>query len=188
MENPNTIEHWNYVYGLDKEVPMGECYRYDEPRFSRVARFVTGRAIDYGCGLGYFSKYCSDNGILVDGCDWSEVALSSAREVCQGVSFYRYEEINPFDYDTISLQEVIEHMDEPGDFLKEVRGKIVITTPRKDPGGGAMHSAEHVREYSVDELAELVEKYLKITHFEIISAAYGTCILLVAEHEGNEKV
>jgi 2-polyprenyl-3-methyl-5-hydroxy-6-metoxy-1,4-benzoquinol methylase len=186
MDNPNTIEHWNYVYGLDKEAPMSECYRYDSERFAKTARFMKGKSIDYGCGLGYFSRYCMDNGIVVDGCDWSAVALGHAKKICPEVIFFQYEEIDPFVYDTISLQEVIEHMDSPDDFLSRVKGRVVITTPAKDPGGG-MHSAEHVREYTMDELTELVQKYLKVTHIERVQCAYGTGLIVVAEYEEKEK-
>jgi 2-polyprenyl-3-methyl-5-hydroxy-6-metoxy-1,4-benzoquinol methylase len=168
------------VYGLDSQVPMTECYRYDELRFAKAARFLKGKSIDYGCGLGYFSKYCSDNGFHVDGCDWSEVALELAKKTSPDVNFYLYDGVDPFLYECISFQEVIEHMDEPEDFLKQVKGRVIITTPRKNEGG-AMCSAEHIREYSAEELAEMVEKHLKIVHFEVISAAYGTGLLMVAD-------
>jgi SAM-dependent methyltransferase len=182
VDNPNTIEHWDEVYGYDCSLPMNECYRYDEHRFREAIVFVSGHTLDYGCGLGYFSRYCLDKDISIDGCDWSEVALAQARRVCPSLNFYKYGEVEISGYDCVSLQEVIEHLDDPIELLGEIDGRVIITTPLTN-GSGILHSGEHVKEYSEEELANLVSFRFDVIHSALIECRYGQGILLIADRK-----
>jgi SAM-dependent methyltransferase len=95
------------------------------------------RAIDVGCGAGYYADLCLAQGNSVIGIDLtSQVVFARQRglNVCQG----NIEGHLPFPDDTFSLalcSEVIEHLLEPEKMLAEIRrilqpgGILILTTP-----------------------------------------------------------
>lgn len=92
-------------------------------------------------GYGYLTYALSKNGFDVTGIDISENAIKSAKENFGNLfSNECMKELasRNLRYDLIISTEVIEHVDEPNEFLGECvsllmpNGKILLTTPNKD--------------------------------------------------------
>lgn len=84
------------------------------------------------------------------------------------------------DFDAVVSIETIEHLEEPfgpEQFLEECRkliiphGLMVLSTPLKNPNG-LLRSKYHIREYSVDEINKLVERFGfgAIKHYDVLPA------------------
>lgn len=100
--------------------------------------------LDLGCGTGEFISALERKGLQVWGVDFSQVFIDIAREnfnlknvfVCSFTEFFQKSELPKFNY--ISLFEVIEHLDNPKDFLQSVRkflkqeGIIIISVPCRE--------------------------------------------------------
>lgn len=95
-----------------------------------------GKILDLGCGRGDYSKMLKDFGFEVVACDLDEEGFKYKGEI----EFKKYDlnrtlafEDNSFDY--VLLLEVLEHLKNPYEFLKEVnrilkfRGVLVISVP-----------------------------------------------------------
>ena len=81
--------------------------------------------LDYGCGSGLFVKYLNEHGYVASGFD----PYSNT---------YQDKSILSQKYDWIISQDVIEHLTDPNDFLKNIQillhphGTLVIGTPNAD--------------------------------------------------------
>jgi 2-polyprenyl-3-methyl-5-hydroxy-6-metoxy-1,4-benzoquinol methylase len=86
------------------------------------------RLLDYGCGLGFFLDAAYDRGFDVEGVEFNGYAIDYIRKR------YRYpvflpEELPPgMRYDAITMFDVIEHLHEPFDAIRQMRDLLV-------PGG-----------------------------------------------------
>jgi 2-polyprenyl-3-methyl-5-hydroxy-6-metoxy-1,4-benzoquinol methylase len=105
-------------------------------RLKKVSRYIKGRVLDFGCGVGDLGQFCKPG--LYLGFDIDQQSLTIARA--------KYPHLNFTDqlasskearekYDSIILSAVIEHLDDPSSLLIEMKkylcqdGHIVITTP-----------------------------------------------------------
>lgn len=97
--------------------------------------------LEVGCGYGYLTYALSKKGFDVTGIDISENVIKSAKENFGNLfSNESMKELTSRNlrYDLIISTEVIEHVDEPNEFLGECvsllkpNGKILLTTPNKD--------------------------------------------------------
>jgi SAM-dependent methyltransferase len=101
----------------------------------------TMKIMEVGCGLGYLTYSLVKEGYDVVGLDISKNAVDEAIKtfgsyyICADVFEYALEHQNL--YDVVILTEVIEHLNEPIEFLKSIMlmlkqgGRIIITTPNK---------------------------------------------------------
>lgn len=104
-----------------------------------------GRALlDIGCGGGGFLYRAKERGFSVSGLDFNEKRLKLVRETL-GVDTLYHGGLPEFAaahpdarFDVVTLFQVIEHLDEPAQWLKAVRGllkpggKFFIGTPNRD--------------------------------------------------------
>lgn len=105
-----------------------------------------GRVLDFGCGVGKLAEWIEAERYL--GVDPHQESLAMARahhpdhEFLDLEGFERHHQHERFD--TIASLAVIEHLANPGDWLKTMRirlapdGRMVLTTPH--PVGGALHA------------------------------------------------
>jgi len=101
-------------------------------RVNMIKPYLEGKILDIGCGVGYLSEFVPKN--LYYGMDIDEVSLEIAHKRYPGVRFEsKYPEGEQFE--TIVLLAVIEHVDDPTYFLKQLKsllvpsGRILLTTP-----------------------------------------------------------
>ena len=103
--------------------------------------FEGDKLLDIGCGIGLQTKLLQKRGIQITGIDNSVQAVKFAQEINDGenfvcVDFLDFNDKTKFDF--IRLDNVIEHIEEPGHFFERVsellnpRGKLIIFTPNAD--------------------------------------------------------
>jgi 2-polyprenyl-3-methyl-5-hydroxy-6-metoxy-1,4-benzoquinol methylase len=98
-----------------------------------------GRILDVGCSGGYLAERLLAGGATVVGNEVDPVAAERARSVCEQVLVGDVETLElPFDpgsFDAIVCADLIEHLRDPGAFLRRIRpllrpgGRLVLTTP-----------------------------------------------------------
>lgn len=128
--------------------------------------------LDVGCGDGVLSYLISKKGFEVTGIDSSKEAIKFAQNKCikkSNISLLVGTVYTlPFadkSFDNIVCSEVIEHLENPDQLLKEIKrvwngkGKVVITTPIKLTEKPL--DTMHVQEFFCKDLDTLVKKYFK---------------------------
>lgn len=101
----------------------------------------SARIIELGSGLGYFTYSLNVAGYNVQGLDISLDAVNNANKkfgdyyLCGDL--FDFAEYNLDSYDIVIMTEVIEHLDDPKEFIKAIKrmlksnGKLIFTTPNK---------------------------------------------------------
>lgn len=98
---------------------------------------AAGRALDVGCGVGQVVGRLTQAGFEAWGVDVSEPNIERARKFSDRCLLYEGKRL-PFPdnhFDSVGALNVLEHVDEPEAFMKEVArvtkrgGKIVISSP-----------------------------------------------------------
>jgi len=136
------------------------------------------RALDAGCGAGYFTAALADAGAVAVGVDVAEAALARARARYPELDFrlVPIDGLLPFDvgaFDLVWASEVIEHVADTARWLSEVRrvlapgGRLLITTPSHGRlllavGGIERYSeplGDHLHLYSKRSLVSLLEEF-----------------------------
>ncbi len=139
-----------------------------------LERAAGSYVLDLGCGTGEGSGYLARRGTwFVVGADIAHGALSVARSeyASAGLAFVQADATRlsfaARQFDAVISVEVIEHLVDPGPYLREVArvlkasGVFVLTTPnrlRSSPTPGSLWP-EHVREFSPGELETLLRPH-----------------------------
>lgn len=105
---------------------------------------VRGRLLDVGCGAGVFVNFAIRNGFEAYGLDFSEEAVSLGRTWFGLDRFFLgsprglKERENIKDFNIVTFFEVLEHTEDPGEFLEEIKsilvdnGCVAISVPYRD--------------------------------------------------------
>lgn len=98
-----------------------------------------GKVLDVGCGMGFTAAACKPDSSYYTGMDISEEAIKMARELFGASEFHILDatkEPLPFNdnsFDTVLCSELVEHVEDYGFLLKEIRRvakrDIVLTVP-----------------------------------------------------------
>jgi len=165
-----TPYHWN-VTGMSKEI-QDECLHYACACLNKNAK-----ALDLGCGDGFFTHSMKLNGFSMVGVDVSQSGLRWAKLLSgNGIDYVRATgTLLPFRdevFNEVISFEVIEHVSKQKAALMvaemwrvlKPRGAIIISTPnKKNIRNRIRHrqftSAKHLYEYEIDELRELFAKF-----------------------------
>lgn len=156
--------------------------RYELAKEIIAARGGVEKILEAACGSGYGSKILAETGAQkVVAIDISPETIQSAKELYSAPNI-KYvlgdvknikEENNSFDF--ITSFETIEHVDDPGLFLKELKrvlkddGLAIISTPNSEVFGEK--NPFHLKEFSRSEFMELIGKYFR--YFKIIEQGNG---------------
>jgi len=110
------------------------------PRLAAIKKRAKGkRLLDVGCATGFFMEAATEEGFDVRGVEFSTVAISMARpdireRIVRGdVNALLAKE--PEKFDVVTAFDIIEHVQDPANFLKEIReilqpgGVLAISTP-----------------------------------------------------------
>lgn len=149
-------------------------------RYKFAVKFIEGmNVIDIGCGEGYGSYLMGGFAETVVGVDLSEEAVVNALELYSSdkvdfktgdVTRLSYPE-NEFDAGVCF--EVIEHIENPGDLLKEAGrvikpgGIFIVSTPNGGVRVSSQKNPFHVKEFTLAEFSKLLEDYFPIEKWEI---------------------
>jgi len=132
------------------------------------------RALDLGCGYGYYTVDLLQRGYEVDAVDISDHSIKMTREQIEKMGNHPRVEIhniNAFDfepkkkYDLIICLEMLEHLHEDLKLLKLVNtwlkddGILLISVPHNEKLRNIRdEQADHLRRYSKDEIKDKLKK------------------------------
>ena len=138
--------------------------------------------LDAGCGEGYGSNLLAEVATKVIGVDISQEAIRHAREKYsrENLHYYVMDAVNmdfaDNTFDVIISFQVIEHLNNPLKFLKEIKrilkkgGWAIISTPNKSLHKGKSIGKYHVKEYRYHEFMDLLNSYFDKVEY------YGLCL------------
>ena len=103
-------------------------------RILAILPYLKGRILDFGCGTGALSQFVAPDNYV--GVDPDRESIEIARKSYRNHRFYATAEIeNLGKFDFVVALAVIEHLDDPKSFLRDLRsfmkpsGKLILTTP-----------------------------------------------------------
>jgi len=116
--------------------------KYPDSRLQQTLRMIEGKnVLDVGCAEGRFSKMMTERGFKVLGIDVLEESIKIAKEFSSNLNTsYEVRDLlkQPFpenSFDCITFLETIEHVENPGLFLREFHrilrpgGFLILSTP-----------------------------------------------------------
>ncbi len=145
-------EYFTYLRQRSK---LGLLYR-THWLYPRIARHLTGRVLDVGCGIGDMVRFRPDT----VGVDVNEKTVSFCRS--EGLDVRQMEPdrlpLEAATFDGVVLDNVLEHLARPQPLLAEIRrvlrpgGTFVVGVPglkgyRSDPDHKVFYSSRSLREY-----------------------------------------
>ncbi len=149
---------WSRWFDMKKFGPMSRHTR--RLCFGIIKKLNVNSMLDIGCGEGSFLRFVASKNpkIVLSGADISQTAINNAEENFPGSKFYIVDfekEYLQEKYDLITAIDVIEHINNDVNFLKnlsKMSGKYLLICTLL----GKMRPFEkimgHVRNYSFDEL------------------------------------
>jgi len=179
-------------YGnLQKHLNPNPVQRYLLRRFHRqIASLLkaTGakRILDAGCGEGFVVSYLlqENDRLAITGLDCSLEALDMARQMVSGVLFdvgdLREMPYSDDDFDLVMCLEVLEHLPNPHEGLRELRrvtsAHCLLSVPHEPffratnflrgkhvPAWG--RDPEHLQHWTAGQFRRLVEQYFEVEQF-----------------------
>jgi 2-polyprenyl-3-methyl-5-hydroxy-6-metoxy-1,4-benzoquinol methylase len=183
-------------------------------RFVRKAGVpLSGRIMDFGCGLGHLIGYMLDDGLRAGGADFSPDAVAHVRDTFGGrPNFDGAELISSLPsalptagYDVVFLLETVEHLlpDDLDATVQELHrilkpgGWVVVSTPNEEnlqtaqvlcPDCGAtFHSVQHVRTWSADSLSAFMSRHGFRRHRAEGTYLAPTRLLMAALRVGSKR-
>ncbi len=142
--------------------------RADKPEFTEAAReiFPADQVLDVGAGSGNFSVPCLG---IYRGIDTNPAAVAAGRNAGRNVHLGTVQDEGAGNYDVVTLFQVLEHVDNPGDLLRAcIRrlrsgGKLIVSTPDMEGFMGYLtneilnYPPHHMTWWSAASLCALIE-------------------------------
>lgn len=158
-KNINTPEYWDRVYQHEAENNVD--FRKDFERWDIILDELSEdqTVFDYGCGNGDFLACVKEKlpNAKVFGYDFSSYAVSVCKDKMEGEFSTRESDFTDKEYDVVSCQHVIEHVDNPIELVKKllsvtkIGGTIYLALPINDD---VWH--EHLKIWQLQDLEELL--------------------------------
>ena len=122
---------------------------------------VKGRVTDAACGIGYGSSMLADAGIKVRAIDRDAEAIEYAKKhYSRPLINYQCADLDaagPYLSDTTIVFEIIEHIEDPLPFLKQVQGTILASVPNEKIFPFRNY-AYHYRHYTKNQFEDLLKE------------------------------
>lgn len=131
-----------------------------------LEKYNGGKFIEVGCGIAphCLAAKLNPKSTEVWGLDWAENLISELKKYCPEVNYIVGDARNlPFKdgyFDYLVIGEILEHMESPQDFLKEMfrvikeGGTLALSTPLDDNGG--ISPEEHIWSFNENDIRELL--------------------------------
>jgi len=160
------------------------------------------KVLDIGCGTGYGVDLIASKASEVIGVDICEEAINYAKQQCKqkNIKFYvgnaeNLDFLEDGQFDVIISFEVIEHIPDYLQYLKEVRrllkadGILIISTPNKkyhSPHSEKPVNPWHITEFWLDDFKALLKKYFD--NVKLYGQYYNTRIKWIVKKLLPQKV
>lgn len=120
------------------------------------------RIVDFGCGVGYGTEMLTGAGNRVVGIDSDPDAIVRAITRRPYLSFLQYDPdlLAAAAWDGVVAFEVLEHLEDPGEWIQDVRTRnLLVSVPVLVEG-----SNHHKHQFTIDSIRALIE-----TRFAVVS-------------------
>lgn len=140
---------------------------------------ISGRLLDVGCGQGKFLVMAKEKCPDYTGIDFDKESIKVAVDTFKlkniyNADFYEFLEKNGAKYDIITFFEVLEHLDNPGKFIKSVRknlsgnGSIVLSVPNRDRFFDTIRSYDYPPHHLLRWNEASLKYFLELNGFHVI--------------------
>lgn len=142
-----------------------------------------GRALDLGCGEGFYSEYLKEKGYFTIGVDNNEEMLERVRGKYDELFNLDVQKELPFrsnSFEIILALEVLEHLENPVKTIKEINkvlkknGKAIISVPN-----GLLNFEFFLQGHKHVLKEKIWKKLLLINNFKILSVRHVAIIPLI---------
>jgi len=143
-------------------------------RYIFASQYCSAKTVlDAGCGGGYGAKYLADSAEKVTAVDVSDEAVNyakahySADNLEFGKADVRKLDLPDNAFDVVVSFEVIEHLDDPEEYLSEIarvmkpQGTFIMSTPNAPQHIDSPDFHCHKQEFTKDEVKTLLAKYFE---------------------------
>ena len=191
-QNINTPEYWDAQYKFEDDKNIAQ--RDDENRWNEILQRIIPDAksiLDYGCAKGEFLGYIAPKiPYELIGIDFSEYAIKVAKMLYSGMKENTGREIRFYTqlplrhYDVITMQHVLEHIDEPVRFLRQLieettPKQIIIVVPLNDEW------IEHPKVWTKEDVLDLANKIKEFADIEHPMEMYVRHETIRKRHDGS---
>src|SRR5688572_27136863 len=133
-----------HAYVALRDIPYRGHWLVQQAVLDRTA--PGDRILDAGTSTGYLARAFVAAGRRVDGAELDPVAAEAAREVCDSVWVGDLSRLDPaelpHDYDLILFADTLEHLPNPPEVLRALKGRLV-------PGGRLIVSLPNVANWAI---------------------------------------
>lgn len=148
--------------------------------------FKRGAILDVGCGMGGFIGSCLEAGYQAIGIDFQNWCIDIAKKYFGEENFYciNIKDFHPQDkFDLITFFEVLEHIDNPSEFLEQVKsllkpgGYIGLSTPNRERSPNLKELWDYPPHHLTRWNKEALKKFLESNGFGIIKLKSAESII-----------
>jgi 2-polyprenyl-3-methyl-5-hydroxy-6-metoxy-1,4-benzoquinol methylase len=150
----------------ENEISDHYVYSRSQKAYQEAAKHVKGNLLEIGSGEGYAIKDLSKlvhKYVALDKFKTNSDRYNFPNVEFLQMTFENLSQIEAESYDFIICFQVLEHIKDDNEFLKQVNrilkkgGKFIMTTPNKETS--LTRNPWHIREYTVSEMKKILEKH-----------------------------